>query len=195
LAAPITSTRLNENFGFDFAEDSVENTPVQILGEANYKNFMNEVDPKNFLNRQYNVIGRVRELGILEQTAELGVLSALEKNGLTLQKAEELLPLIEELGLLGIVANNQQLLINGIAPLAIEGAPIILPLLAGAIETGPAAFFLASAGLVGLDTFLFQSGAEIPFVGLSAGLFLGLILVPLAGVSAGVGIALGSLKK
>jgi len=194
-AIPATSTQLYENFGFGFAEDQVENTPVEILGEANYKNYMNEVDPKNFLNRQYNVVSRVRELGLLEKTAELGVLSALEKNGLTLEKAEELLPLLEELGLLSVVANNQQLLINGVAPLAIEGAPILLPLVAGALNTGPAAFYLAAAGFAGLDAYLFASGAEIPFVGLSAGVFLGLLLVPLAGVSAGVGIALGSLKK
>jgi len=46
------STKLNENFGFDFAEDQVENTPQIILGEANYKKWLNGVDPNNMLNRQ-----------------------------------------------------------------------------------------------------------------------------------------------
>lgn len=46
------STQLYENFGFDFAEDQVENTPQIILGEANYKKWVNGVDPDNFLNRQ-----------------------------------------------------------------------------------------------------------------------------------------------
>ena len=46
------STHLNENFGFDFAEDQVENTPQIILGEANYKKWVNGVDPNNMLNRQ-----------------------------------------------------------------------------------------------------------------------------------------------
>jgi len=46
------STKLYENFGFDFAEDQVENTPVELLGEANYKTWLNGVDPKNFMNRQ-----------------------------------------------------------------------------------------------------------------------------------------------
>ena len=46
------TTRLNENFGFTFAEDQVENTPQLILGEANYKKWLNSVDPNNMLNRQ-----------------------------------------------------------------------------------------------------------------------------------------------
>jgi hypothetical protein len=47
-----TNTRLYENFGFSFAEDQVENTPQLILGEANYKKWVNSVDPNNMLNRQ-----------------------------------------------------------------------------------------------------------------------------------------------
>jgi hypothetical protein len=43
---------LNENFGFSFAEDQVENTPNVILGEANLKAWVNSVDPNNMLNRQ-----------------------------------------------------------------------------------------------------------------------------------------------
>ena len=30
----------------------MENTPQIILGEANYKKWLNSVDPDNFLNRQ-----------------------------------------------------------------------------------------------------------------------------------------------
>jgi hypothetical protein len=51
IARP-TTTKLYENFGFDFAEDQVENTPQLILGEANYKKWVNSVDPNNMLNRQ-----------------------------------------------------------------------------------------------------------------------------------------------
>lgn len=199
VTSPITSTRpstkLYENFGFDFAEDQVENTPQAILGEANYKKWVNTVDPDNMLNRQYPVLSRVRELGLLEKTAELGLLSKLEKQGLTLEKAEELLPLLEDLGVLSLVANNQQLIINGLAPLAIEGAPFLLPVVAGALEIGPAAFFAASASLAGLDAYLIANSVEIPFLGLSAGVFLGLILIPLSAVLAVVGVALGNLKN
>jgi len=137
----------------------------------------------------------VRELGLLEKTAELGILSKLEKQGLTLQKAEQLLPLLEDLGLLGLVANNQQLLINGVAPLAVEGAPLLLPLVAGALDVGAPAFYLAAASLAGLDAFLFASGAEIPFLGLSAGAVAGVLLVPLSAVLVVVGGALGNLKN
>lgn len=143
---------------------------------------------------QYAAFSRVRELGLLEKTAELGILSKLEKNGLTLEKAEELLPVLEELGVLSLVANNQQLLINGVAPLAIEGAPILLPIVAGALDIGPAAFYLGAASVFGLDAYLYTSGVEVPFIGLNAGAVLGLVLVPLSVVLAVVGGALGSLK-
>ena len=137
----------------------------------------------------------MRELGLLEKTAELGILSKLERQGLTLQKAEQLLPLLEDLGLLGLVANNQQLLINGVAPLAVEGAPLLLPLVAGALGVGAPAFYLAAASAAGLDAFLFASGAEIPFLGLSAGAVAGVLLVPLSAVLVVVGGALGNLKN
>ena len=39
IARPST-TALSESFGFDFAEDSYENTPEVILGEANYKQWV-----------------------------------------------------------------------------------------------------------------------------------------------------------
>ena len=148
-----------------------------------------------FHNIQYPVLQRVRELGLLEQTAELGLLSKLEKNGLTLQKAEQLLPVLEDAGVLSLVANNQQLLINGVAPLAVEGAPLVLPLVAGALDIGPAAFFGGAAAAAGLDAFLFTSGAEVPFIGLSAGAVLGLVLIPLSVVLALVGGAIGGLKN
>ena len=108
---------------------------------------------------------------------------------------EELLPVAEELGLLSLAANNQQLLVNLVAPLLVEGAPIALPVVAGALAIGPAAFYGAAAALIGTDAFLLANDVEIPFVGLSAGVYLGLLLVPLAVVLGVVGTALGSLKK
>ena len=125
----------------------------------------------------------------------MGVLSKLEAQGLTLQKAEKLLPLLEELGLLGLVANNQQLLINGVAPAVVEGAPILLPLVAGALGVGAPAFFLVSATFAGLDAYLFASGAEVPFLGLSAGAVAGVLLIPLSVVLAVVGVTVGNLKN
>ena len=144
---------------------------------------------------QYNVIRRVRELDLLKATADNGILSKLEAQGLDLATIEEILPVAEELGLLSLVGNNQQLLVNGVAPLLVEGAPILLPLVAGALAVGPPAFYLAAAGTASLELFLVSNNVEIPFVGLSAGAVLGLLLVPATVALAAVGSALGSFKK
>ena len=119
----------------------------------------------------------------------------MEKNGLDLATVEKLLPLAEEYGLLSLVANNQQLLVNGAAPLLVEGAPLLLPVVAGALEVGPAAFYLAAAVSGGLEAFFIANDVEVPLIGLSAGLLGGLLLVPLTAISAAAGTALASLKK
>lgn len=151
--------------------------------------------PDRHTLEQYNVIRRVRELDLLKATADNGILSKLEAQGLDLETIEEILPLAEKLGLLSLVGNNQQLLVNGVAPLLIEGAPLLLPLVAGALAVGPPAFYLAAVGTASLEVYLLSTNAEVPFVGLSAGAVLGLLLVPLTVVFAGAGVALGSLKK
>lgn len=119
----------------------------------------------------------------------------MEKNGLDLATVEKLLPLAEEYGLLSLVANNQQLLVNGAAPLLVEGAPLLLPVVAGALEVGPAAFYLAAAVSGGLEAFFIANDVEVPLIGLPAGLVGGLLLVPLTAISAVAGTALASLKK
>ena len=108
---------------------------------------------------------------------------------------EKLLPLAEKFGLLSVVGNNQQLLVNGVAPLLVEGAPLLLPVIGGALEIGPIAFYGAAAALAGTDYFLFANNVQIPFVGLSAGFYLGLLLVPLAAVLGVAGTALASLNS
>jgi len=144
---------------------------------------------------QYNVVGRVRELNLLGTTADAGVLSKLEANGVDLATLEKLLPLAEELGLLSLAGSNQQLLVNLVAPLLIEPAPILIPVIAGALEVGPSAFFGAAAFFGGLEYLLVANDVELPFVGLSAGVFLGLLLVPLAAISAAAGVALSNASK
>ena len=53
ITVPSTSTTaLQESFGFDFAEDQAENVPVTLLGEANYKQWVGEINDNSFLNRQ-----------------------------------------------------------------------------------------------------------------------------------------------
>jgi hypothetical protein len=133
-------------------------------------------------------------LNLLKATVDNGLLSKLEANGLDLETLEGFLPIAEELGLLSLVAGNQQLLINLVAPVLIEGAPILLPVLSGAIGVGPPAFFAAAAGFASVEGLLIANNVEIPFLGLPASVFLGLLLVPLTVASAGAGVALGNLK-
>ena len=144
---------------------------------------------------QYNAVRRVRELDLLRATSNAGILSNLEKNGVDLATLEELLPVIEKFGLLSLVANNQQLLINGAAPLLVEGAPFLLPVVAGALRAGPTAFFIAAVACVGTEGYLLANDVEVPFVGLPAGVVAGLLLVPLAVITGGVGVAFTNLKK
>ena len=145
--------------------------------------------------QQYNIIRRVREHDLLQTTVDSGLLSSLEANGVDHVTIEKLLPLAEELGLLSVAANNQQLIVNLAAFFLVEGAPFLLPPIAGAVKVGPVAFYGASAALIGLDAFLLVNHVDIPFVGLSAGFYLGLLLIPLAGVSGVVGTTLAGLKK
>lgn len=132
---------------------------------------------------------------MLKSTAETGILSKLEKNGLDLATIEKLLPVIEELGVLGIVANLQQPLLNIVAFFLVEGAPFLLGPVAGALEVGPPAFFAAAAAFGGLEAYFIVNDVELPLVGLPAGPAAGLLLVPLTVVFAGLGVGLGSFKK
>jgi hypothetical protein len=186
---------LHENFGLSFAEDQAENTPDVILGEANYKQWVGEIQDNSFLNRQYNVLRRVRELDLIGKTAEYGILSKLENLGLDLATAEKLLPVLEETGALSLVGNNQQLLVNLVAPLLIEPAPILLPGVAALLDAGPAGFYALAAASAGLEAYFVTAGTEIPLTGIGLAPLAGLLLIPAAGISAVAGTAIASLKK
>lgn len=190
-----STTQLYEDFGFSFAEQTYENQPDLLKGEQEYKQYVNRINEDNMLNKKYNVVQRVRELELLQATLDAGILGKLEANGLDLATVEKLLPLAEKFGLLSLAANNQQLLINLVAPLLIEGAPFLLPVIAIALEIGPLSFFGAAAALAGSDYLLYANNVQIPFVGLSAGFFIGLLLVPLAAVLAVAGALLAQLNK
>jgi len=181
---------VQESFGFDFAEDTLENTNPLIQGEANYKQWVGTIQDNSFLNRQYNLLRRVRELDILSKTADAQILSRLEQNGITLSTLEGALPLADKLGLLGVAGNNQQLLINFVAPLLVEPAPYLLPAIGGALEVGPLAFFGAAAAVGGLEVLFVTQDVRIPFVGLPAGLYIGALLVPVTALLFGLGAGL-----
>jgi Protein of unknown function (DUF1118) len=134
-------------------------------------------------------------LNLLKTTVDNGILSKLEANGVDLVTIEKLLPLADDLGLLSLAGSNQQLLVNLAAPLLIEPAPILIPVVAGALDKGPSAFFGAAAACAGLEAFLVANNAEVPFVGLPAGVVAGLLLVPLTVVLGAAGASLAGLKK
>ena len=96
---------------------------------------------------------------------------------------------------MSLVGNNQQLLINLVAPLLIEPAPLLLPAVAGALDIGAPAFFLGAAALAGADAFLIVNDVEVPFVGLPAGVLAGALLIPLSAVLAAIGAFFSSVKK
>ena len=134
-------------------------------------------------------------MDLLKATADNGILSKLEAQGVDLETLEKLLPVAEELGLLSLAGNNQQLIVNLIAPLLIEGAPILLPVVSAALGVGPSAFYAGAAAFGGIEFLLISNNVELPLVGLPAGPVAGLLLVPLTIVSAGAGYALSQAKK
>ena len=82
-----------ENFEFignplaDFAEDQNVNSDPQILGEANFKEFVESYKPDALtLDAEiYPVLKRVAELDVSSITADSGLLSTLDDIGLTLE--------------------------------------------------------------------------------------------------------------
>jgi hypothetical protein len=45
-------TKLQESFGIEFAEDTYDNQPNFLKGEAEYKQWVNKIDSNNMLNRK-----------------------------------------------------------------------------------------------------------------------------------------------
>jgi len=133
-----------ENFGLGIGEDSYENTPSLILGEANYKRAVADFNPNGLLSRRYPVVSRVQQLKLLTAAADSGLLEALESKGVSLSYIEKLLPVIEKYGLLSFAAKNEEFLINFIAPLAVEPAPLILPVAVSVLKNPGALNFWAS---------------------------------------------------
>jgi hypothetical protein len=143
---------VNENFFLDIAEDPAKNTPQQIFGEVTYKNFVGQYEPDALILGNYDIIARVRELKLLTATADAGLLEALEEKGLTLSQVEKLLPVIDSLGLLPLLVQNKDLVLSA-APLLIEPAPALLPILVSIIKTPASSFTVPGGVLVALGAY------------------------------------------
>lgn len=143
---------LNENFGLKIAEDPVVNTDRTILGEVAYKSFVESYDPKALLIGKYDIVERIRELKLLSLTVDSGLLDALADRGLTLSQVEKLLPLVDDLGLLPLLVKNKDLIVS-LAPLIIEPAPVLLPVVKSVISTPPSTFLFTGLTIVTLGGF------------------------------------------
>eukprot|EP01041_Mallomonas_annulata_P010842 gene10842-22626_t len=174
---------VSENFFLDIGEDPAENTPRAIFGEAEYKKFVASYNPEGLIvgGPNYDLITRVRQLKLLTVTAESGLLQALEAKGLTLSQIEKLLPLVDDLKLLPFLVSNRQFLINVIAPLAIEPAPTLLPILTSILKTSPSTFLAAGGALVGAGVY---ESLDNLFIGANL-ILLGVPLLGLYGVLSG----------
>ncbi len=123
-------------------------------------------------------MGRVRDLKLLSQTADSGLLELLEEKGLTLSQAEKLLPLVDSLNLLPLLLRNKNLLLS-VAPLLVEPAPALLPVVVGVLKTPPQNYIIPAALLLG--TGLYEVIADNALLG-GAEVLLGLPLFVLGSV-------------
>jgi len=135
--------------------------------------------------------GARRRLGFFPPL--LSSLLLLEKNGVSLETIEDLLPVLDGAGALGIAGNNQQLLLNLLAPPLIELAPLLINPLAGLVRAGPTGFFGLSAALLGADAYLAVSDVQI--LNLPAAVLFGVLLVPVGAILGLAGAALGGAGK
>lgn len=84
---------------------------------------------------------------LLSVTADSGLLQALEAKGVTLSQLEKLLPVVDNLGLLPLVSQKKDLLLS-LAPLLIEPAPLLLPLVASILTTPSTNFLVPGYALL-----------------------------------------------
>jgi hypothetical protein len=56
------STSLQESFGLGLGEDTYENQPDLLKGEAEYKQYMNRVNEDNMLNRKVCTLESLQSL-------------------------------------------------------------------------------------------------------------------------------------
>lgn len=186
---------LQENFFVEMPtlNDPSKVTPELLLGEANYRKFVGEFDDNALINKlgpfaiggeggDYDAAQRINDLRLLTLTADSGLLEALEERGITLSQIEKLLPLVDNLGLLPLLASNKNALV-GLAPLLIEPAPSLLPIIVSVLKTPPATFQAVGLGLVGVGGFEVVEGQ--PLLGVLA--LLGLPLLVLGSVLGSIG--------
>ena len=188
-------TRVQESFGFDFAEDQAENTADGILGERRLKEeFIRSYKPTATVleGKSYPVFQEVQEKRILSATVNSGLLQSLDNLGLGLGDVEKLLPFLDKFGLIGLVRKNLPLAIIATGYLLIEPAPFLLPVL-GLLLSIPTAAWTAVAAVTTAAEVYLNAFASFEDAGLVSLLLAPLLLI--AGVLSLVPTAIGAIKS
>ena len=188
-------TRVQESFGFDFAEDQAENTADGILGERRLKEeFIRSYKPTATVleGKPYPVFQEVQEKRILSATVNSGLLQSLDNLGLGLGDVEKLLPFLDKFGLIGLVRKNLPLAIIATGYLLIEPAPFLLPVLGLLLSIPTAAWTAVAAVTTGAEIYL-NAFASFEDAGLVSLLLAPLLLI--AGVLSLVPTAIGAIKS
>jgi len=187
-------TIAHESFGFSFAEDQVENTPLEILGERRLKTeFIAGYKPTATVleGKPYPLLQEVQQKKLLSATSESGLLGSLEALGLSLSDIEKLLPVIEEAGLLGLAARNLPLVVILTGYGLVEPAPFLIPFLGAALKVPPPLYAVAALGSAGLEALIVLTGSDDYAAA-------GFLLVPVALVSAifaGLPLAIDAVSR
>merc|ERR1711871_938031 len=187
-------TRVQESFGFDFAEDQAENTADGILGERRLKEeFIRSYKPTATVleGKPYPVFQEVQEKKLLSGTVNSGLLRALDDLGLGLGDVEKLLPVIDKAGVLGLVRKNLPLAIIATGYVLIEPAPFLLPVL-GALLAVPSGVWTAVAAITTVAEVYLTAFASFDDSGVVALLLAPLLLI--AGALSLVPAAIGAVK-
>ncbi len=185
---------LHENFYTGIGEDPAKNAPPELLTERKYQDFVRSYKPDAMIlnpEPKYDVLNRIRELRLLSLTADSGLLEVLGVKGLSLSQVEGLLAAADTVGLLPLVVKNQKLLLS-VAPLVIEPAPALLPLVVTALRTNPQTFLQAGAASFAASLGLYEVNHDLAAVSVAVTL---LFSVPLAGLGTALGKGLPAVSS
>jgi len=160
---------VHENFFLDIAGDPKASTPAELYGEVAYKSFVAKNNPDGLLVAEYKIIDRARQLKLLSLVAESGLIEALEAKGLTLSRLEKLLPLADQLNLLPLALKNKDLVLS-LAPLIIEPAPVLLPLVTKLLKVSPSTFLFPGLALSAFGAFETFEGNLVGILAILLGL-------------------------
>jgi hypothetical protein len=106
---------------------------------------------------------------LLSVIADSGILEELDERGVKLSEVERLLPKIDDFKLIPFAYNNRGIL-RILAPLVIEPAPVLIPLLVKALQVSTSTYVAigASIGIVGAhEAYYDHSLAGVPLIALA----------------------------